>query len=204
MDPSTSNVCVTSYNSGGMGVDKQNYIKTLLLFSDVLCLQEHFLLDSGNKKFNNTYKLRQNFSDTHDMVINPAIKSNIYVSKGRGSGGLAILWRKCLTKYVTNIKCESYRLQAIKFNFPEAELLVINVYLMVDSQLENFDDNGLLQILAELNRIIGLSDCKNILLSGDLNCDFSRNTHFVNIIRDFILEKGLNIFWTMPDNSETQ
>ena len=123
----TSSICVTSFNSGGMGVNKQNYIKTLFLFSDILCIQEHFLLNSGDKKHNNTHKLRQYFGDTYDMVINPASKSNLNITRGRGSGGLALLWRKNLTKYVSNIKCDNYRIQAVKFNFPEAELLVANL-----------------------------------------------------------------------------
>jgi len=60
-------------------------IKTLTLFSDVLCLQEHFLLDAGNKKYN-THKLKLS------LVI-PAFKNDFKISKGRGSGGLAIMWR---------------------------------------------------------------------------------------------------------------
>ena len=63
MDDSTKTVCVTSYNSGDMGLDKQNYIKSLTLFSDILCIQEHFLLDSGNKKYSNTQKLKKLFEE---------------------------------------------------------------------------------------------------------------------------------------------
>ena len=67
-------VCVTSYNSGGLGLDRQNFIKTLNIFSDILCIQKHFLLDAGGKKHSNTYKLNTLFCDTHDMLINPAFK----------------------------------------------------------------------------------------------------------------------------------
>ena len=75
----SNNIFVSSYNSGGMGLDKQSYIKTCL-FSDILCIQEHFLLDAGNKKYNNTHKLKQYFGDTHDMWIQPAYKSADTVS----------------------------------------------------------------------------------------------------------------------------
>ena len=61
LDDLTNTVCVTSYNSGGMGLDKQNYINSLTLFSDILCIQEHFLLDSGNKKYSNTQKFKKLF-----------------------------------------------------------------------------------------------------------------------------------------------
>ena len=73
---------------------------------------------------------------------------------------------------------------------------------MVDPQNNNFNDNQLLQLLAEIDRIISLSDCRNILMAGDLNCDFSRNTHFVNHVRRFIEEKGLSVFWNNPDNDQ--
>ena len=174
MDISSNNICVSSYNSGGMGLDKQSYIKTLCLFSDILCIQEHFLLDAGIKKYNNTHKLKQYFGDTHDMCIKPAYKSADTVSKGRGSGGLVTLWRKGLTKYVTSIKSESYRIQAMKFNFPTIDILIINLYFMVDTQAGNFDDTELMDLLAEVDHIINtsVSVSRNILLVGDLNCDF--------------------------------
>ena len=125
------------------------------------------------------------------------------ISKGRGSGGLAIMWRKHLTKYVTNIKSDLYRVQAVKFNFPSADLLIVNLYLMVDPQVDQFDEIGLLNLLAEVNRIIQSSDCRNILLAGDLNCDFKRDTLFVNTVRQFVNDNNLCIFWSLPDESES-
>ena len=97
METNTTSICVTSYNSGGMGLDKQNFVKALTLFSEVLCLQEHFLLDAGNNKYNNTHKLKNYFADSNDMFIKPAFKNYFKISKGRESGGLAIMWRKTLT-----------------------------------------------------------------------------------------------------------
>ena len=123
METNTTSICVTSYNSGGMGLDKQNFMKTLTLFFDVLSLKEHFLLDAGNKKYNNTHKLKNYFGDSYDMFIKPAFKNDFKISKGRESGGLVIMWRKTLTKYVTNIKNDLYQVQAVKFNFPPADFL---------------------------------------------------------------------------------
>ena len=88
---------MTSYNLGGLGLGRQNFIKTLNIFSDILCIQEHFLLDAGGKKHNNTYKLKILFGDTHDMLIRPAFKESNAVTKGRGMGGLVIMWKKGFT-----------------------------------------------------------------------------------------------------------
>ena len=116
----------------GFGIQAQNYIETLLLFSDVLCLQEHFLLDCKSRKSSNRDKIRSRFSDRYDMFIEPATKDNTQVSRGRGKGGLAILWNKKFTKYVTKVKSTNSRLRAMKFLFPANYLLVINVYLPCD------------------------------------------------------------------------
>jgi len=125
------------------------------------------------------------------MYIKPAYKSSETVKRGRGSGGLILMWNKKLTKYVTNVECESYRLQAAKFTFPEAELLLINAYFMVDPQNNNFNDNELYSLLAEIERIINVTVCRNVVLVGDINCDFARNSAFVNIVKNFINQNNL-------------
>ena len=82
----TDNICISSYNSTGFGLSQQAYIETLSLFSDIVCIQEHFLLDAGDKKHSNTDKIRKKFSNNFDMYIVPAFKSNNNVKRGRGSG----------------------------------------------------------------------------------------------------------------------
>ena len=106
---------ITSYNSTGFLIAAQKYTETLLVYSDILCLQEHFLLDSRDKKHSNTDKIRI-FSDKCDMMIIPAVKNNNIVTQGRGIGGLAIMWKKYLTKYVTKISSSTFRVQAMKFD----------------------------------------------------------------------------------------
>ena len=122
-------IFITSYNSTGFGLAAQNYSNTLLLFSDVLFIQEHFLLDNNkDKKHSNTNKLVNVLGNTHDMSIVPAFKPTTYISRGRGQGGLVTLWRKELTKYVSKIHCSNFRLQATKFTFEKNNLLVVNAY----------------------------------------------------------------------------
>ena len=84
------------------------------------------------------------------MYIVPAFKENKQVSKGRGKGGLATMWDKSLTKYVSLVKCSSFRLQATRFNFPGGSFLVLNTYFPCDPRQENFNDTELLNLLAEM------------------------------------------------------
>ena len=76
MKPPQENICISSYNSTGFGLDVQNFMKTLSLFSDILCVQEHFLLDAKDKNYSNINKLRDLFHDRYDMFVVPAYKDN--------------------------------------------------------------------------------------------------------------------------------
>ena len=154
-----NNLCITSYNSTGFGIHQQKYIETLTIFSDIVCLQEHFLLDAKDKNHSNANKIQKVFGNTHDMYIVPAFKSNDTVRKGRGKGGLAIMWKKHLTKFLSRVHCSNFRILASKFNFPSNSLLVINTYFMCDPRNDNFDDTELVELLDDLQNIIVNSNC---------------------------------------------
>ena len=47
-------ICISSYNSTGLGLGTIKFVETLLLFSTILCLPERFLQDAGDKKHSNT------------------------------------------------------------------------------------------------------------------------------------------------------
>ena len=195
-----SQLCVTSYNSTGFGQDKIDFIRTLLLFSDIFCIQEHFLLSSTDRKHSNTSKLRQAFGDDFDMYPVPAVKNNDIVSRGRGKGGLCTMWKKGLTKYVSKINSNNYRVHATRFPFPSTNLLIINSYCMCDPQTD-FDDTELYDLLAEIKRIIDIAACENISIQGDLNCDFRRQTPFVQIVRNFCTDMDIQPIFSNPKDT---
>ena len=60
------------------------------------------------------------------------------------------MWKKELTKYVSKIPTENFRLQATKFSFPGCPLLVINSYFMCDPRGAIFDDMELLSLLEDI------------------------------------------------------
>ena len=158
------------------------------------------LLTAKIKNHSNTNKIVKTLGDNFDMYIAPAVKENNRVHGGRGKGGLVTLWRKELTKYVSQIKSDNFRIQATKFSFPGGHLLLFNLYLPCDNGLQSHDDQELQQVLAEIRRIIDTANCHNCLLAGDLNCDFARQSGFVRTIRNFIETMGLVTFWTNGEN----
>ena len=66
------------------------------------------------------------------------------------------------------------------------------------------NDLKLLSLLGGIDRILFITECKNVLLVGDINCDFSRPSYFVQSIRTFAEEKGWNIFWNLSDNDQNE
>ena len=199
MATENDNVCFCSYNSTGFGSSAQNYISSLLVFSDILCIQEHFLLDSKDKKHSNTNQLKNKLGAEHDMYIVPAVKNNSEISRGRGKGGLATIWRRSLTKYVSKIACDNFRLQATSFSFPSGSVLVINTYFPCDPKTEGFDDTELLTLLADIQTLVTQTQCAHILLAGDLNCHFSRYNRFTTTVQEFMEEINLTLLWLNPD-----
>ena len=192
-------MCITSFNSTGFGPSAQNFISTLLVFSDIVCLQEHFLLDSKDKKHSNTNLIRQKFGGSYDMHIVPAHKSNDQVSRGRGKGGLATIFRKHLTKYAEKIPCSNFRLLGTKFSFPNSSILLINCYFPCDPRKDNYDDSELLDILTDIDNLIRKSQCSDIILAGDLNCHFQRQTRFTSTVERFFKDLSLLIVWQNPN-----
>ena len=48
-------VTITSYNSTGFPLQRQNFIKNLILFSDIICIQEHFQLKQCSYRISNCF-----------------------------------------------------------------------------------------------------------------------------------------------------
>ena len=203
-EQSDSQLCVTSYNSTGFGQDKIDFMKTLLLFSDIFCLQQHFLLSSSDRKHSNTSKIRRAFGDNYDIFLVPAVNSSENITKGRGEGGLCTMLRKGLTKYVSKVESSNFLFQTTKFQFPSNNLLIINSYFMCDPG-GNFDENGLHELLANIKHIIEVASSQNVSLQVDLKCDFSRRSPFEQIVKAFCEELDIQPIWSYPhDDGHTR
>ena len=153
---------------------------------DFCFIQEHMRLRK------NLYKIQEFFKDYQAFSL-PAHKKNSNINRGRPSGGLSILYRKSLEQFITEITIpESNRVQAIHFKKDTEAHVFINVYLPNDPQCANFCDIELLKALQDIQYVFNLyNDSVNFILLGDFNCDFSRNTHFVQTINNFM--EGLNL-----------
>ena len=175
-------------------------------WSDIKAMTLKTIMDSHNTPFcfiqehwqlaNNLYKIRNQFDD-YCVFSLPATKKNDLINKGRPSGGLSILYKKNLERYVTHVQVPtSDRVQAIRVSFPQCTYTFINVYFPTDPQRDNFDDRILLQTLEDIKYVLNsTSNLDNVILCGDFNLDFNRDTRFVRIVNAFMSEFDLESIW---------
>ena len=178
-----------SYNSTGFNGVKGNFLNFLSasMNIDIFCVQEHFHLRQNVSK---VQKELLNF----DSFIIPATKSNDTIYSGRPSGGLCIFWRHSLNNCIKVIKHpDSTRVQAIDF---QGKYLIINTYFPTDPRTPNFDDFALLKCIEDIKWYLDSHPNYIPLVVGDLNSDFSRNTRFVNIVREFMMAYNLVSVWS--------
>ena len=143
-----NNLVGLSYNSTGWSDIKADFLYTILLSHAIMfcAVQEHFLLA------NNLYKINQSLPD-FDYFGLPAFKSNAVIHGGRPSGGLAILFPKKFSRYITHVTCpNSDRVHAIKLCLPNSSYMIINCYFPVDRR--NQDNDILLTVLQDINTLL--------------------------------------------------
>ena len=94
----------------------------------------------------------------------------------------------------------SRRVQGLKVKLPGATYIFINVYFPTDPRKDNFDDNVLITTLQDIRYILDTcSASDNLVLLGDFNTDFSRNSRFVHIVKSFVEENNLIPLWSKFD-----
>ena len=188
---SVNHISAASYNSTGWNIFKADFVNTLLLtFSlQFLAIQEHF-------------RLKENLSELdcfkdYDVFSIPAFKDIDSGPYGRPSGGLSLIYSHDVSQFVTRLTCpNSFRVQGLKINFPGENFLVINTYFPNDPRSNNINENELLDTLNSIKYLLDLcGEDYKVILMGDLNTDFSRNTTFVQIVRNFLRENDLTSTW---------
>ena len=192
-----SSLPLLSYNSTGWNENKSEFLKTLLISHQigVGALQEHFQLK------NNLYKL--NCFENFETFSVGAQKSNNYIHSGRPSGGLTFIYNKNLCQYVERLPIPtSNRVQGMKLDLPGMPLLLINSYFPTDPGGGSVNEDLLLSTLQDISSLINsVGDHYCVILMGDLNTDFSRNSIHAQIVKNFCVEKELSTVWSVfpPD-----
>ena len=145
-------ISVISWNMHGDALNKRPVIEEFLRNHDVLCLQEHFLIECNKELLE--------FPDSHVLYFSPAKR---LLSHGRPSGGIATLVRKAIPSVLVETSANHIAIQI-------ANLTVINTYLPTDYKSEKSEKCFALAA-KRLAKCVTRNAMPEKLLIGDFNCD---------------------------------
>ena len=100
-----------------------------------------------------------------------------------------------IKEHISNVSPKHWSVQAVTLRTPTSNLLIINTYFPVDSQIHDFDTADLLSTLSAINDVIKGNEFDIIVWIGDINADFSRQTRCTNMIESFIDQNEFSTLW---------
>jgi len=182
-------ICLFSYNSRGFSQEKQEFCNFLMKLSGnklgILCNQENFLFKA------NSYKINQCLPDSH-IIFKPCLKEQ---NLGRPRNGMFIAVPNIIKENICDVSPPHWRIQAIIIKTIKSDILVISTYFPQDPKTLNFDETELIETLNAIDSVIQNNQFQNIILTGDINCDFLRRSGFVNNIDKYFDELNLKKSW---------
>ena len=189
---------IISYNSTGFNQQRANFICDIIDQNDrentIVAIQEHFIFEKNLSKIENLLP--------NDLVIFSigSFKDCSRIKRGRGKGGLSLIWHRSIDHNISRIKVNNDRIQCIMIELPACKLLLVNVYFPTDTQTVNFNEQDLLGCIASIENILENNVFDQAILCGDFNCDFSRNTRFVETVTEFMNNQSFSDAWSyFPD-----
>lgn len=144
--------------------------------TDICLLQETWLRHSELPILDT---LHEDFAAVGTSALDPAAEVHL----GRPYGGVAILWRKSISKSICVIPTDEPRLVAVKIKTADSAILVINVYMPTNST-ENLPD--FLHILGKIEAVASDNDITSVMIAGDFNA--TPSSIFANELDKFCRE----------------
>ena len=168
-----ANIKIASYNCKHYnGLLKTEYISDVFKKCDFMLLQEHWLHDVN---FDTAFSSLDN-DNTVCIQGKSAMPSNV-IRQGRPHGGCAILWKSTIKFNVTPIDTISVRLTCVKITIHDNyELLLFNVYMPCDDRSRYGNVLEFQDVLAEIVVIMHKYNIDHVIIGGDYNTSFDRQS----------------------------
>jgi len=179
---------IITYNCRGFNKHKSSYVAKLLSTCDILYLQEHWLADDQICTL-------ANVCSSHNAIGVCGFDKTV-VLRGRPYGGCAIFYRRSDACSVKIINTESNRVCAIRLWCDDYDLLFVNVYMPCES-----DDNSFrtfCSVLSTINSVCESFPDAMLILGGDFNVDFSRDTLHTDELQCFCTDLNLSVACNHP------
>ena len=185
---STPSLKFSCYNCRGLNIYRdinsvKNFtVKALSEFSDIICLQETWLYHQDLKQLNGFlpgyYGTGESTSDASQGPL-----------RGHASGGVAILWKKNLSKSIKPLNLGLDWLCGISLEIDDAIFYVLCIYMPCQSM------HNLEEFLAKCGTLISVIeslDSPNVLILGDFNSNISNHSSlFGRHLREFCSDNNI-------------
>ena len=166
---------LASYNCNSVRCHFEN-VRNILLDVDILLLQELQLCKSDLLILNDLNNDFENISFVQDREAEGIIE-------GRPTKGVAILWRKSLSSFISPLIIDD-SLIAITISNMKIKILLLNVYMPCDLQtpeaLENYRC-----MLSKVEVVIREQNVTDVIIAGDFNAD-PKKGRFWRELSDFM------------------
>ena len=181
---------LTSYNCRGLPRDRNKLslrpdIGELFKESDIIAFQETHYTKQNIKCLN---VLHDDFVGVGAAKVNECDG----IIQGRCSGGVAIMWRANLCKYIKAINLNVNWCNAIEVNMEKIKFLILNVYMPYQSR----DNEDLyMENLGFSKSFLDDTNFSNVMIIGDFNANLGlTGTHlFKNHLLEFCEDNSLII-----------
>ena len=170
--------------------DKYNFINDLVCNTDFVLLQEICLYPTEFPKL-------LQFGSNSDMIATCAMDETIH-KVGRPFGGVSIIWKSLIKGQVIKIDCESSRLCGLLFTQDNVTMLIMNVYMPCDKNNNDPEYIDVLNMMSQLCYKYNYNP-NHVVIGGDFNVDFSRNSANTRSLQDFITDFSLFTSIDLPD-----
>ena len=154
-------VTISSYNCNSLRSNIYN-VHNILENADIICLQELMLCKSDLHILN---ELNDNFENISYVLDREAEG----IVEGRPTKGVAILWNKSLSSFVSPVMIDDSMIGILLSN-NGCRVLLLNVYLPCDYQNNDALENYRF-MLAKLDAVIKEQNVNNVIVTGDFNAD---------------------------------
>ena len=153
----------------------------------IICNQENFMLKA------NAYKILQTMSDFH-VFINPAVKNSL--DRGRPRGGMFIAVPDCIKSQVSDVSPGHWRVQAVTISSSDSVTLLLNTYFPCDNARPGGGNlEEVIEVIQVIKRTMEMNKYDSLILCGDINTDFRRNSRQVELVTEMLVEMQLYRVW---------
>ena len=178
-----ANLKIISFNCKGFKNRNYDFLKDVFDKCDILLIQESWLFDFEIKNVTDV------LSNSSCIGIS-AMKDCDIGRQGRPFGGCLIVYKRNLAIPVNKVATSSSRLCVASLTNEYFKILVISVYMPVDDNSNvSFIEYG--EIMNEMSGLLKIYNDFTIIIGGDFNTDFKRQSLNLNLLNNFITVESL-------------